>query len=360
MAKISNISQQPSEAWQRSLPHLYNSCNTSNISAIIGSVNGEEWIKRRQFVPKIVTSQVQESLSKQQSNEGLQGQGVYASASLKVEDQHTNYDIVNAWQVNFVRGVCDMDGMLLSVNESCWSDDAMFKSFYSSRLHPSVLDVGCNTGKNMIRALKYGGEGTEAFGIEFSQDSVTVAQQALGKDRVFRGDASAEFVDNYGWSRCFSAVQCTAVLQHLTPQQVNAAMANMSKCLKPGGEVLLTFKDAPTRQSLISLGMESWADEVFTADIVDRESYLANGFLRAVMWDDDYYPAVTTQKPPTDRDTSAQGLHCREFVFYSLAWMKEVASKHGLVAIHVEAHPDSKIPLSAFHWMVIFRHNGPN
>jgi SAM-dependent methyltransferase len=210
----------------------------------------------------------------------------------------------------------------------------------------------------MTRALQHGGPGTEVFGIEFSSDSVAVAQQTHGKDRAFQGDASANFVDEHGWNQQFSIAQCTAVLQHMTPEQVQLALHNMSRCLKPGGELLLTFKDAPTKDQLANMGMGSWADQVFTADIADKKGYLRDGFLRAIMWDDDYYPGVTSENPPQSRDLAFPGIHRREFVFYSLEWMKAKALQCGFVAEHVEVMPDSKIPFSAFHWMVVFRRVG--
>lgn len=120
----------------------------------------------------------------------------------------------------------------------------------------------------------------------------------------------------------------------------------------------MTFKDAPTKEQMTNMGMGYWADQVFTADITDKKGYLRDGFVRAVMWDDDYYPgvtSVTSENPPMDRDLSLPGIHRREFVFYSLEWMKSKAMKFGLVAEHVEVMPDSKIPLSALHWMVVFR-----
>jgi SAM-dependent methyltransferase len=330
-------------------------CFNGSIAEIIGSINGKDWMNRRDLVRTLVTSQAYEALGKQQDEESLKGQGVYASSDEQKAGQQTNYDIVNAWQVNFVRGLCTMDGVLLSVSDACWNDDAMLKCFYSSRPKSKVLDIGCNTGKNLMRALKYGGQGTEVFGIEFSEDSVAIARKVLGEDRVLQGDASTSFVNEHSWSHAFSVVQCTAVLQHLTPEQVDAALANMSHCLTPEGEVLLTFKDAPTKQQLKELGMDAWIDEVFTADLIDEDSYVADGFLRSVMWDDDYYPGVTSSPPPSQRDTSLQGLHCREFVFYSLQWMKDRALKHGLVATELEVMPDSKIPLGALHWMMILR-----
>jgi len=314
-------------------------------------------MNRREFVRTLVASQTFEGLSLLQGEESLKGQGIYADSDEheKTDGQHTNYDIVNTWQVNFVRGVCRLDGTLLAVSDACWSDDAMSKAFYSTRPHSKVLDVGCNTGKNLMRALNYSGQGSEVFGIEFSEDSVAVARKVLGESCAFQGDAAANFVDDHNWSQTFTAVQCTAVLQHLTPEQVDAALGNMAQCLRPDGEILLTFKDAPTKQQLTEMKMNAWVDDVFTADLIDINGYLSNGFLRAVMWDDDYYPGVTSSSPPIHRDLTLEGLHRREFVFYSLQWIKTTALKYGLVATELGVMPDSKIPLGAFHWMVIFK-----
>lgn len=332
--------------------------NTSNITDIIGSANGQAWVERRKRIQAKIQAADFKShidLNNEQSNESLGGQGVYANANAHDGGNKTNYDIVNAWQVNYVRGVCDLQGTLLKVTPACYCDDDMFGAFHSKRPGSKVLDVGCNTGKNMSRALQSGGTGTEAFGIEFSADSVAIARHVHGETRAFQGDASANFVDDHSWSQMFDVVQCTAVVQHLTPTQVDAAMHNMSRCLKFGGELLLTFKDAPTKKQLESFNMNAWANEVFSADYSRKESYISEGFLRATIWDDDYYPGVTSSEPPHQRDFSINGLHRREFVFYSLEWMKDLAKKHGLIAKEVEVMPDSKIPFSALHWMVIFQ-----
>merc|ERR1719428_2603517 len=61
------------------------------------------------------------------------------------------------------------------------------------RQHTNLKQQNCNTGKNMTRALQYGGPGTEAFGIEYSSDSVAIAREAHGADHAFQGDASTNF-----------------------------------------------------------------------------------------------------------------------------------------------------------------------
>lgn len=288
----------------------------------------------------------------------LAGCGVYDKSS--GEDTQTRYDVVNNWQANYVRGRCELDGTLVSGSLERYDDDALFRDFYSRRPSSRVLDVGCNTGKNLTRAKRYGGLGTDVWGLEYSQGSALIAKSTHGADRIFQGDASQDFVLAHGWKQNFTALQCTAVLQHMSPQQVSVAIRNMARCLRPHGEILLTFKDAPTTEQMRELGIGDWSPGVFTADLADRNQYLREGYLRAVMWDDDYYPGVASLSPPVGRNASLPGLHRREFFFYSLGWMKAVAEDNGLCLKDVEVHQDSKIPFSALHWKVILRAGSTN
>jgi len=337
-------------------PAVAETIETPSIPQIIGSVNGKQWLSRWEAVNKLISPLViAQNLNSRLDAAGtdLKGQGVYSKEDGCQEE--TRYDIVNSWQVNYPRGFCNLQGQLLETAGTCYDDEALFRDFHAERPSSVVLDVGCNSGKNLSRALHYGGPGTQVFGIEYSPESVAIAQAVHGKDHAFQGDATSNFVDIHAWEGKFSVVQCTAVLQHMTPKQVQAALANIARCLKPGGELLLTFKDAPTQAQMEAYGMEAWIDEIFTADIVSKTNYIRDGYLQAVMWDDDYYAGVTSSQPPLDRNTKMPGLHRREFVFYGLEWMKSEALKHGLVAEHVEVMPDSKIPRSALHWMVVFR-----
>lgn len=332
------------------------SADVPSVHAIISSVNGPEWLGRWKWIHGLVTPTVlreRVTLSFDDHATDLTGSGVYAKEA--TGDSETRYDIVNGWQVNYVRGHCSIDGHLTAVQPQCYNDEAFFGDFFSRRPASRVLDVGCNTGKNLARAVRYGGPNTEVWGIEYSEDSVRIAQATFGEKRIFQGDASADFVAEHGWERKFTAVQCTAVLQHLAPNQVEAVIGNMARCLCQGGELLLTFKDAPTEDQLKEKGMAAWSTEIFTSDLASKEQYLRDGYLRAVMWDDDYYSGVASKSPPTERDLKAPGLHRRELVFYSLEWIKARAAEHGLHAEDVEVFPDSKIPRSAFHWKVVFR-----
>ena len=182
----------------------------------------------------------------------------------------------------------------------------------------------------MARAMRYGGTGVQAYGIEVSPDSAAIAQRVHGDDFVVHGDASQNFVRELGWQDKFSVAVCTAVIQHMTPAAVEVAIGNVALALLPRGKFLLTFKDSPTRSQMAARGMSSWADEIYLAELAGakaEEAYLKDGYLRAVMWDDDYYPGVTSPEPPVDRNVHLLGHHLREFVFYSLDWIKKVCAR---------------------------------
>lgn len=315
--------------------------------------------------------------------------------------QSTFYEFVNLWQANFARAICDLDGTLKAVQPLCYSDEHMFADFYAARPKGLViLDVGCNTGLNLRRALRYSGGFTSsghAFGIEYSVDSASLAKGVFGDEAIVQGDSAGDFIVQKKWNGKFDVAHFTAVAQHLTPSNLKKTLRNIALGLKSptsgvtgqtGGELLMTFKDAPTVKQLKAKGMEAWASEIFTADqaaayvgedtsptdVSDdpihssettksekvshgpMESYLSQGYLTAVMWDDDYYLGVVGNlKIDAPRLPNLRGSHERKFNFYSLDFMKALALECGLVAESVEMHPDSKIPLSAAHWRVIFR-----
>jgi len=133
-------------------------------------------------------------------------------------------------------------------------------------------------------------------------------------------------------------------------------LGNIAKCLQVGGEFLTTFKDAPTKKQMEQLGMGKWSHEVFTADLPfgDEAAYCKDGYLHTVIWDDDYYPGVTSKSPPLERDLQLAGPHRRELYFYSLAWMTQTAKKHGMIVREVGVVSDAKMPFSVFSWKVVF------
>jgi len=321
-----------------------------SVHALLATVNGRAWSDRHQRILKLLTPDVIRKTMTEKTTD-ITGHDVYAKP---IEGSHqTRYDVVLNWQTNFWHVLCDLKGNLLKVDDQVITDDGMMRSFYSGR-EGKMLDVGCNTAKNMISAIKHSNGHIDAYGVEYSQDSVDLGVKALGQKHVFQADATKDFITQHGWSGNFGSAICNFVLQHMDPEGVDAVLGNIANSLTCGGEFLTTFKDAPTQEQMEERGMADWSGEVFTADLADKDAYLKNGFVHAVIWDDDYYPGVASNAPPIERDLKVGGPHRRELYFYGLTWMKEVAKKHGLIANEVAVVCDAKIPFSVFSWKVIF------
>jgi len=330
-------------------PRVGSFATKPSVHALLATVNGQQWFQRYQRIQKLLPPDVLRKTMTEKAVD-IVGYDQYAKPEGETE---TRYDVVLNWQTNFWHVLCDIDGNADRVDERVITDDCMMRSFYSGRAGKS-LDVGCNTGRNMKSAIKHSNGQIDAYGIEYSQDSVDVGVSALGQEHVFQGDATKDFIKQHDWSGKFAFAHCNFVLQHMDPEGVDAVLGNIAKSLRKGGEFLTTFKDAPSKEQMEQLGMADWSDEVFTADLADKDAYLKNGFLHTVIWDDDYYVDVTSKAPPIERDLKLAGPHRRELYFYGLAWMKEVAKKHGLLAKEVGVVCDAKIPFSVFNWKVVF------
>lgn len=325
-----------------------------SVHQAIATANGEEWEARYKKIQVLLPADTfRSALDGGQTD--LIGESVYAKPS--DADTETRYDVVLNWQTNYVHAICDVDGCLLRVEPEILTDDGMMRGFYAGR-KGRALDVGCNTGKNMMSAIKYSEGLVDIYGVEYSEDSTRIAAGLLGADHAFLGDAAGDYVDEHKWVGHFTLAHCTFVLQHMPPQGVDAALRNIARSLAAGGEFLTTFKDAPTMERLAQLGMGDWCDEIFTADVVGmQDAYGQDGYIHASIWDDDYYPGVASLDPPAERDLEAPGPHRRELYFYSLDWMKQHAQQYGLVAKEVGVVADAKIPFSVFSWKVVFAKN---
>lgn len=377
----------------------------ATIGGIIAQSNGQAWLRRYLFVRanhKVCSLKLCAS-----DATDLVGVTNYAAKVIEngksEESCNTFYEIVNQWQVHYARAFCDTNGVLKNMDAICYSDEAMFDELYATRPKGLVvLDVGCNTGLNLRRAMKYTSDaGTvyqsdRAFGVEYSADSASIAKGVFGDEAIVQGDSAGDFIVQKKWEGKFDMAHFTAVAQHLTPGNLQKTLQNIALGLKApaagqtGGELLMTFKDAPTKEQLKAFGMDMLANQIFKLDnaLADpqadsdggssgestdstkkenapkktknvmhgtKESYLSQGFITAVMWDDDYYPGVVgSSQTEVFRDPKLPGSHKREFNFYSLEFIKTLALKCGLEAKSVMMHLDSKIPFSAAHWCVIF------
>lgn len=109
-----------------------------------------------------------------------------------------------------------------------------------------VLEIGCGTGRDLIRFMH---QGANVYGIDFSEKSVVLARERLrvfGFDtrHIIMGDAEAlPFFGNQ-----FDFVYSWGVLHH-TPN-IEKAISEMYRVLKPSGEICVMLYHQP---SLVAL-----------------------------------------------------------------------------------------------------------
>ena len=106
-----------------------------------------------------------------------------------------------------------------------------------------VLELGCGNGVFLPRLAKAVGAAGSVIGVDHSPDLTAKARakitaEGLGESvQIHVGDAYAlPFPDN-----CFDAAHCERVLMHL--DRPNAALAELSRVVKPGGVVVAAEPD---------------------------------------------------------------------------------------------------------------------
>lgn len=102
---------------------------------------------------------------------------------------------------------------------------------------PSILDVGCGTGINLIEAARWFSPVGLLAGIDIAEGMVRLTQAKAFSLRlpalITQGDAQRlPYPD-----RCFDLVICNSVLHWFTDRQ--AAVREISRVLRPGGQIAL-------------------------------------------------------------------------------------------------------------------------
>jgi len=109
-----------------------------------------------------------------------------------------------------------------------------------------VLDVGCGRGEIVRHCARLG---ADAYGIDYAEVAVDLSQEliqsangpALGKMGVYRADAKRLPFP----SGAFDRALMFDVVEHLYPWELDAAMAEIKRVLKPGG--MFVVHTAPNR-----------------------------------------------------------------------------------------------------------------
>jgi len=105
----------------------------------------------------------------------------------------------------------------------------------------AVLDVGCNVGQ-LLQGLAQVRPELRLAGIEVNGDALNIARRALPSAALHVCGAEAmPFADAE-----FDCVTCVEVLEHIPPDLRRAALQEMCRVLKPGGQLLLQVPHAGT------------------------------------------------------------------------------------------------------------------
>lgn len=108
----------------------------------------------------------------------------------------------------------------------------------------SVLDVGCGRGEILLHCMK---NGIEVYGIDYAEVATRMSRDVVDSAEtnvtagVYRSDAKKlPFPSNY-----FDRVLLYDVVEHLYPWELNLALIDCARVLKPGGK--LVMHTAPNR-----------------------------------------------------------------------------------------------------------------
>ncbi|WP_417357682.1 class I SAM-dependent methyltransferase [Gallaecimonas pentaromativorans] len=108
-----------------------------------------------------------------------------------------------------------------------------FRLPLSERRQIKVLELGCGSGANLWMIAR---EGFDAHGLDYAPSGLTLCQQVLDdwgvSAELKQGDMTALPYENAD----FDAIVDVVSMQHLTLEQHRKALAEVQRCLKPGGQ----------------------------------------------------------------------------------------------------------------------------
>lgn len=143
-----------------------------------------------------------------------------------------------------------------------WTEVADEMYSFAGEMHVrgchSVYDLGCGAGRHAAFLAQQG------FSVTASDISSSALEQTRGRLEQSGVDASLLRIDMRDWpfgDGCFDAVVACNVVYHAVRDEVESILAQVRRCLRPGGLLLITFKS--TLDSQFGQGRElatfTWA-----------------------------------------------------------------------------------------------------
>lgn len=115
-----------------------------------------------------------------------------------------------------------------------------------------VLDVGCGRGEIVIQSAI---RGAEAWGIDYAEAAVKIAQDALaGADAALQARMHIEQMDVKALrfdDAFFDVAFMMDVVEHLYPHELDAALAELHRTIRPGGVLVLHTSPNKTFEQVV-------------------------------------------------------------------------------------------------------------
>jgi tellurite methyltransferase len=111
--------------------------------------------------------------------------------------------------------------------------------FLKSHKAKKVLDLGCGAGRNLVYIAK---QGFETYGIDLAPEGLKIIKETLAKDNLSPDLKVGNVFDTLPYETgFFDAVVSVQVLQHGTEAQIQKAISEIKRILKPNGIIFITL-----------------------------------------------------------------------------------------------------------------------
>lgn len=138
-----------------------------------------------------------------------------------------------------------------------------FIDAFADACGPKVLDIGCGPGRDGILLQK---AGKDVLGVDGSEAMVALSRER-GLEAVLADIADLPFPD--AW---FDGVWSYTTLLHVSKSEVDTALAEIKRVLKPGGAFALGMIEGDTEEYRTSSGMDQarWFSYYQRDELVQR------------------------------------------------------------------------------------------